>query len=48
MKTQAFKCCTCIIRGWPHTKDEVQPDIERSWPIRHGLAMIDGITMKGK
>ena len=39
---------TYIMRRWQHTKDEVQPCIESYWSSRHELAMIDGITMKGK
>ena len=38
---------TYIIGGWPHTKYEVEPDVERCWPIRHEL-VIDGVAMKGK
>ena len=30
------------------TKKEVEPGVERYWPIRHELAMIDGIVMTGK
>ena len=37
-----------IIRGWPFTKDEVKPTIQRYWPIRHDLAMIDGAAIKVK
>ena len=37
-----------IIRGWPHTKDEVEYSIHKYWPIRHEPAVIDGIAMKGK
>ena len=37
-----------IIKGWPHTKDEVEPDKERYWLIRYKLVAIDGINMKGK
>ena len=37
-----------IIRGWTHTKDEMQHIIQKCWPIRHELVMIDGIAMKGK
>ena len=37
-----------IIWGWPHTKDEVEHSIQKYRPIRYKLAMIDGITMKGK
>ena len=34
-----------IIKGWPHTTDEVQPGVQMYWLIMHKLAMIDGITM---
>ena len=37
-----------IIRGWPHAKDEVDPSVERYWPIMHELAMIDCVVMKSK
>ena len=37
-----------IIQGWPYTKDEVKHSIQKYWPIRNELVMIDGIAMKGK
>ena len=36
-----------IIIGWPHTKDEVKPGLERYWLIRHELTIIYSITIKG-
>ena len=32
-----------LIQGWPHTKDDVEHSMQRYWPIRHDLVMIDGI-----
>ena len=37
-----------IISGWPTTREEVEPRVERYWPIRYELAMIEGIVMKGR
>ena len=37
-----------IFRGLLHPKDDVEPDVERYWPIKNELTMIDGIAMKGK
>ena len=39
-----------ILRGSVHIKDEVEPGVERYWPVRHGLVIviIDGIAMKGR
>ena len=37
-----------IIQGWPHNKDEVKQDMQKYWPIKHELAMINGIAMKSK
>ena len=37
-----------IVRGWLHTKDEVEPGVERSWLIRHKLIIINGVAMEGK
>ena len=37
-----------IIKGWPQNKDVRVPSLGRYWPIRHGLAMIDGVTIKDK
>ena len=34
-----------IIEGWPHKKD-VALDIQKYWPIRHELAMKDGVAIK--
>ena len=39
---------TYTIRRWPHTKDEVQPGVERYRLIRHDLVMIDGVAMNDK
>ena len=36
-----------IIKGWLHKKDVVQ-DLQQYWPIRHELALIDGMAIKGK
>ena len=37
-----------IIRGWLLTKDKIEPEVEKYWPIRHELAMIDCVEIKGK
>ena len=37
-----------IIRGWPHFKDEVEHSIQKYWPIRNELAMINDVAMKCK
>ena len=37
-----------IMKGWLHSKVEVQHRIQKYWPLRHELVMIDGIAMKGK
>ena len=42
------KLSVYIIRGWPHTNDEVQHCIQKCWPIRNEQALIDCIVMKGK
>ena len=39
---------TFIIAGWPHTKDELQPDIRPYWLYRDELAVIDGVLLKGR
>ena len=39
---------TYIIRGMLQKKDDLQSTLGGYWPIRHELAMIGGITMKGK
>ena len=36
-----------IIKGWPHKKDVAQ-DIQKYWPIRHELPMIESVNIKGK
>ena len=46
-----YRCRTAyatdyIIRGWPQNKDDLEPTLDRYWPIRHDLAMIIGIAMK--
>ena len=37
-----------IIKGWSYTKDRVESGLEKYWPVRHELAMIGGIAMRGK
>ena len=37
-----------IIGGWPHTKKEMKPGVERYWWVKYKLPMIDGVAMKGK
>ena len=39
---------TDIIQGRLHKKEDMTQDIQKYWPIRHELAMIDGVTIKGK
>ena len=36
-----------INRGWWHTKEWVEPGLEKYWLMRHGLTIIDSIAMKG-
>ena len=36
-----------IIKGWLHIKNRVEPGLEKYLLIKHELAMIDGIAMKG-
>ena len=36
------------ILGWPHKKEEVDHSMRKYWPLRNELAIIDGISMKGK
>ena len=36
------------ISGWPSTKNAIEPKVENYWHIRHELAMIYDIAMKGK
>ena len=38
---------TYRITGGSHAKDDVEHGIERYWPIRYALVIIDGIAMKG-
>ena len=33
-----------IIQGQPHKKDEVKQNMKHYWPIRHEVAMINGIA----
>ena len=47
MRTQLQIFKWHIIRGWLHIKEKVEPGVVRYWLIRHKLAMIDGIAMKG-
>ena len=37
-----------IMHGWLHRKDDVTQDIQKYWPIRHEVAMIDGMAIQGK
>ena len=37
-----------IIRGWLQNKDDLEPTLQGYLPIRHELAIIDGVAMKGK
>ena len=37
-----------IIKEWPQNKGEIESSLGGYWPIRHNLAMIDGVTLKGK
>ena len=39
---------TDIIRGWLQHKCDLEPTQGNYWPIRHDLAVNDGIAMKGK
>ena len=36
-----------IIQGLPHYREKVQHGMQKYWPIRHELAMIDNIALKG-
>ena len=36
-----------IISGWPSSRQVVKPWVEKYWPIRYELVMIDSIVMKG-
>ena len=37
-----------IITGWPDSRDELHADLQPYWSYRDGLAVIDGIILKGK
>ena len=37
-----------IIQGWLHKKENMAQDIQKYWPIRQELAVIDGVDIKGK
>ena len=37
-----------IIKGWSHTKEGLQPGVEKYWLITHEHKMTDCIVMKGK
>ena len=37
-----------IIKWWSHTKDRVEPGLEKYWEVRHELALSDGIAMNRK
>ena len=37
-----------IMKGWLHTKYEVELYKQMYWPIRHELAMVDDFSIKGK
>ena len=45
VKLQILK--TYINRRWLCTINEVEPGVDRYWPIRHDITMTDGIAMKG-
>ena len=36
------------IHGWLHKRNHMAQDTQKYWPIRHELAMIDGLAAKGK
>ena len=38
----------CIIKGWPCKTDKLEHNVDHYWPIRHEVAMIDGIAIKIK
>ena len=46
-ETHLQKLKAYIIKGLPHIKENVAPDIEKYWPTRHELAMKDGMAIKG-
>ena len=37
-----------IIHGWLHEKENVAPNIQKYWPIKYEVAMLDGMVIKGK
>ena len=37
-----------VIKRWPQNKDDLEPSLGRYWSIRHDLAMINDVSMKGK
>ena len=39
---------TSMTRAWSQNKDDVESTPHTHWPIRHDLAIIDGVAMKGK
>ena len=39
---------TYKIRGWSQKKDNLEPTLWGYWPIRHKLAITNGVAMKGK
>ena len=39
---------TYMIRSWAQTKDDLEPTVQRYWPIRLDLGIIDGVAMKDK
>ena len=39
---------TYIISGWPPTRAEVKAEIQPYWPFQDGIAVMYGITMKGR
>ena len=46
------QCLWClkehIIQGWLEHNDQVQEDITPHWTFKDGIAIIDGVIMKGK
>ena len=39
---------SCIIAGWPESKDQLHQDIRLYWSFSDGMAVIDGIIVKGR
>ena len=37
-----------VTRGLPQNKDDLEPTLDKYWPIWHDLAIINGVAMKGK